>query len=121
MLKRVLKVSWFVLTLIIAYGLTIAPKGLVERIEALTGLPFDPQASFRHFLLFSVYSFLSTTLYEWDGLLFSVLLGGGTELVQWFVPWRTFDVGDLLANSLGSLLGAYLTFKLLRGSDGGSH
>ncbi len=109
-----MKASWVLLTLLIAYGLTVAPRGLVVEVERLTWLPFDPNSSFRHFLLFTSYSTLSTYLFNWDGLLASALLGGSTELVQWFVPWRSFDVGDLLANALGSLLGTYLTFKLAR-------
>lgn len=37
-----------------------------------------------------------------------VLLGAGIELVQWFLPWRSASVGDLLADSLGVALGLAL-------------
>ncbi|ALU12224.1 hypothetical protein EYM_01595 [Ignicoccus islandicus DSM 13165] len=119
MWKRVLKAVWALLTVAIAWGLTIAPAEVVKEVEEITYLPFDPQSSLRHFSLFAIYSFVSATLYGWDGMLISAVLGGLTELAQWFVPWRTFDLGDLLANALGSLIGAWLTYKAFRVTEVG--
>ncbi len=40
------------------------------------------------------------------------LVGGGCEFIQMFVPTRTADVMDWLADTLGSLLGALVAVKI---------
>ncbi|KAK9466205.1 hypothetical protein V1512DRAFT_264106 [Lipomyces arxii] len=71
-----------------------------------------PNDKFVHFLIF----FCLTTTFYWvvdttrrrlinSTLLVCTLLGGvGSELVQSFVPYRVFDLYDIVANVLGSLL-----------------
>lgn len=42
---------------------------------------------------------------NWRLMLFMVLWGIGIELVQWQLPTRTFELLDIVANSLGCLVG----------------
>ncbi|HKM30729.1 MAG: VanZ family protein [Bacteroidales bacterium] len=43
----------------------------------------------------------------WSGLLFGIL----TEVIQYYLPYRTGDIGDLAADVMGSVLGmAFLVF-----------
>jgi glycopeptide antibiotics resistance protein len=44
-------------------------------------------------------------------ILLSVLFASSTELVQYFLAYRTFNINDLIANSLGVLLGAVVFLK----------
>jgi len=40
-------------------------------------------------------------------------LGVLIELVQWFLPWRSFEWLDILADTVGVLVGYALTIRLL--------
>ena len=108
------KALWATYTALLAWGLTLAPLKVVGAVESATSplVPFpDPGASARHFLLFLGEGFLSCLALGWEGLAFAVSFGGGTELLQYFIPWRTYDVHDLTANVLGSLAGFYLAMR----------
>ncbi|MFH1519213.1 MAG: VanZ family protein [Candidatus Omnitrophota bacterium] len=41
-------------------------------------------------------------------LLFAFLLGLFIEIGQYFIPYRSFEAGDILANLFGSILGSLL-------------
>ena len=43
-----------------------------------------------------------------------VMFGIFIEFVQWFSPYRYFELGDILANSSGSVVGALLLTKILK-------
>jgi len=112
--RAVAKVLWLAYTVTLAYGLTLAPLKVVVAVEKASNplIPFpDPGASARHFLLFFGEGALSALALGWDGLAFSVAFGGCSELIQYFIPWRTYDVHDLTANFIGSLVGFYFTLK----------
>lgn len=46
--------------------------------------------------------------------LFASLMGVIVECVQYFVPWRSFELLDMLANSSGALLGVLLALLTQR-------
>ena len=90
------------------------PSTQLSKVE---GFGFqDPGAVVKHSLAFFIESFLSTALLGWEGLAFSAALGGSTELAQYFIPTRVYDFWDLIANTFGSLIGAYayMALKKLR-------
>ena len=108
------KLLWLAYTAVLAYGLTLAPLKVVVAVERASNplIPFsDPGASARHFLLFFGEGALSALALGWDGLAFSVAFGGFSELLQYFIPWRTYDFRDLTANLMGSVVGFYLILK----------
>ena len=51
---------------------------------------------------------------RWLILAVALLVGVCTETVQYILPWRGFDVNDLVANFLGSLLGWLLLVPYFR-------
>jgi len=115
-LRRALKVVWLLYTSVLTYGLTVAPVGVVVAAEKGSAgvLPFqDPGASVRHFLMFSIEGALSAVM-GWEGLAFSTILGGLTELFQYFIPWRTYDTSDLMANVIGAVFGFYAARALVK-------
>jgi len=50
-------------------------------------------------------------------ILFSSLYGISDEIHQSFVPYRTADVMDVLADILGSAFGVYIFFKIKIGKN----
>ncbi len=46
--------------------------------------------------------------------LYALFLGIFIEIVQYFLPYRSFDFKDIIANSLGSIVGIFLFWKLER-------
>ncbi len=43
-----------------------------------------------------------------------VFFGVFIEIVQWFFPYRYFELGDIIANSSGSILGVLLLTKIFK-------
>lgn len=86
---------------------------------------FNLQDKVIHFICFGLLSFIwsgvryspksgpSMRVIVWNFLIFGVLMGVLVEFGQIFVPFRTFDVYDILANELGSIAG-FLTFLNIR-------
>ncbi|MGB0466902.1 MAG: VanZ family protein [Pontibacterium sp.] len=61
-----------------------------------------------HFLAYfgtSTMAYLGFPRATWRLALFIILWGIGIELVQWQLPTRTFELLDMVANSLGGLAG----------------
>ncbi len=113
MIRRAL---WAAYTALLFYGLELAPVKVVSYAASMMDplVPFpDPGMTFRHALLFLPEGLLSClALGLWDGLAFSVAFGAFTELLQYFIPWRVYDVHDLTANVLGSLAGFAIAWLL---------
>ena len=42
---------------------------------------------------------------RWLWLPLTLLVGAGTETVQYFLPYRGFDLSDMLANATGAIIG----------------
>lgn len=70
---------------------------------------------FLHILLFMPWSFFrqASKIKTLPWLLLSLFFAAGSEGLQYFLPWRAFNVNDLLANALGVVLGWGL-FKLYK-------
>lgn len=62
--------------------------------------------------LFGIFMKKNTGLWIIYGLLFAVF----SEGIQYFLPYRAFNINDLLANGMGVLLGSffYLIFAILK-------
>lgn len=115
--KAILTIIFVIYTAVLVYYSTVAPWRLVERTADVMGgslFSFDPGMSFRHMIAYFIEGFLaSIVLSPMDAIFVAVPLGMFDESVQAFVPWRTFDLHDLLANVVGGVLGTslYLLIK----------
>lgn len=65
---------------------------------------------FFHALVFIPWAFFMLSMHQKAGLWFllGLLFSTGTEMLQYFLPYRRFNINDLLSNSLGILLGMAL-------------
>lgn len=64
-----------------------------------------------HCLLYTPWIFLaanSTKMKMISVIIFGVLIGLFTEMIQYFLSYRSFNINDLFANVLGILLGLIL-------------
>ncbi len=70
---------------------------------------------FFHIMLFMPWAFFrqACKIKTLPWLLLGLLFAAGTEGLQYFLPWRAFNVNDLLANGLGVLL-SLLSVKLMK-------
>ena len=106
-----LSIAWvfFIVYLFIIYS----PKfGLPT-----TSFPFLDKVV--HFILFFIQSiFITNTIYEYRNrnnrillivsIIFLLLLGVIIEIQQIYLPYRTFEIMDLIANFLGVLFGSFV-------------
>jgi len=71
---------------------------------------------FVHALVFIPWAFFMTAMRQsprmW--LLLGLLFSTGTELLQYLLPYRRFNINDLISNSLGILIGLLIFMLLLR-------
>ena len=60
-----------------------------------------------HALIFIPWAFFMTTMRQplWLWLLLGLLFSTGTELLQYLLPYRRFNINDLISNSLGIVIG----------------
>ncbi len=107
-----MSIGWALITLIVYLSLTSSPPGALE---------FAHADKLKHLLAYSVLMGWFTQLYlslkvqlVW-ALAFS-LLGVAMEFAQGWSGYRVFDVADMAANSLGVLLGWWLSSRWLAGS-----
>ena len=70
-----------------------------------------------HALVFIPWAFFMTSMRQplWLWLLLGLLFSTGTELLQYLLPYRRFNINDLISNSLGILLGLLIFVVLTRG------
>ncbi len=66
-----------------------------------------------HLMLFAMCAILAlkawhTTLKTWSIILLLLVFAGFTEIVQYLVPGRSMSLGDMLADTLGILVGALI-------------
>lgn len=67
---------------------------------------------FFHALVFIPWAFFMTSMRQplWLWLILGLLFSTGTEMLQYLLPYRRFNINDLISNSLGIVLGmAFLT------------
>lgn len=117
---NVFTLAWALLILF----LTLMPGKNMPDTGIWNFLTFD---KFAHFFCFSVLVFLliigltkqhTYMLLRFRAVKYSLMIGIGygflVESIQAFVPDRTFELGDLLANTIGCFLGVgvfYLIYK----------
>jgi len=74
-----------------------------------------------HFVIFMPWVFLLRMVSNWSFktapvktlalILSGLLFASSTELVQYFLAYRAFNINDLIANNLGVLLGAVVFLR----------
>ncbi|MFU8844551.1 MAG: VanZ family protein [Bacteroidales bacterium] len=74
-----------------------------------------------HFVIFMPWVFLLRMVSNWSFktvpvktlalILAGLLFASSTELVQYFLAYRAFNINDLIANNLGVLLGAVVFLR----------
>ena len=107
---------WAVLYFVLLAVLMWAPlNGLGDVLNRLVfGLRLDHLLHGAVYLLcpFFLMDFLNYR--KWHILLLAVVIGLFTEFVQYLLPYRGFDVNDLIANAAGCLLGWLAILPFLR-------
>ena len=81
------------------------------------GIPLD---KITHFFLYFIFSFLvSNTLALKDyrhncikGFFYVFIIGVMIEIIQYFLPYRSFELLDIFSNSFGALLGTFIRIHL---------
>jgi glycopeptide antibiotics resistance protein len=95
--------------------LSIAPINTGASLNNITVLSLRGDYFF-HILLFLPWMFLAWQLNRnillW--ILFGIITATATELVQWLLPYRSFNINDLLANVIGVLAGGIIIFLVTR-------
>jgi glycopeptide antibiotics resistance protein len=72
---------------------------------------------FFHALTFIPWSFFMFAMNKrpWMWMFLGFLFSTGTELLQYLLPYRRFNINDLISNSLGILLGMVIFLLLTQG------
>jgi len=94
--------------------LVILPLNSSSELNNITILQLRGDYFF-HILMFLPWAFFrqATAFKILPWLMLGLLFAAGTEGLQYFLPWRAFNVNDLLANGLGVLL-SLLSVKLMK-------
>ncbi|GAA5785744.1 VanZ family protein [Chitiniphilus shinanonensis] len=104
------------LTLLLLWASAIWIGSLIP----LAAPPVDNGDKIQHFLGYGVLAALALAAFPprmWRAWLGATSMGVAVECAQYFVPYRSFDLRDMLANALGALLGVVLlrSIQALRG------
>lgn len=108
-------------TAVICWFLTVSYMGIIFYLSSLNGpdLPHLPQYFDKaiHICIYTLLAFLCSFSFRKSGVkknvfllsfIITVFYGITDEIHQLYVPDREFTVGDILADSLGALLGSWL-------------
>ncbi len=113
----------------LSLALTISWAGVLFYLSSQPSIDtpslFPGQDKLFHLIAYGVLGFLgmgAMLIHEsgyrhrqlWLVVLLVVLYGISDEIHQYFVPGRTMDIYDVLADSIGGLLGAWVMFFLVR-------
>ena len=99
--------------------MTFAPGAAVDLTHP-GGIPFRLDYVLHLVAYFMLYAWFFLTVQSGKpalkpvflGYIVIIVLGAGTELVQIYVPWRAFNIFDLMYNIAGILI-AGITFRIL--------
>ena len=71
---------------------------------------------FFHLFLFMPWAFFSTTMKKtwWLWLILGLIFASGNEFIQFFLPYRSFNINDLFANTIGVAFGFLLWIAVKR-------
>lgn len=109
MIKAMKVIAWCLALLVIILCVIPAPKIVevsnVDKVEhalAFAALAFVFLRAYRHQVIWVITG--------------CVAFGVGIELVQYFIPWRSAELADLVADIVGVLLGwmAFIIFSRFR-------
>jgi VanZ family protein len=86
-------------------------------ISHTLGFPLD---KIIHFLIYLTFSFLISNTLAFNrqkhshlkGFLYTFSIGLAMEVVQYFLPYRSFETADIFSNALGALLGTFIRISL---------
>ncbi len=72
---------------------------------------------FAHALIFVPWAFFMAPMKQkvWLWLVLGLLFSTGTEMLQYLLPYRRFNINDLISNSLGILIGMIILLLLMKG------
>jgi glycopeptide antibiotics resistance protein len=105
-----LKKPLFYAYLLAIIALIALPLNSANELNNITILQLRGDYFF-HILMFLPWAFFRQALaiktLPW--LMLGLLFAAGTEDLQYFLPWRAFNVNDLIANMAGVLLGFLIT------------
>jgi len=70
-----------------------------------------------HALIFVPWAFFMAPMKQKMGLwlVLGLLFSTGTEMLQYLLPYRRFNINDLISNSLGILIGMIILLLLMKG------
>lgn len=113
-----------ILWIIVILGLTFTPGPSIPPLPQWDLISFD---TFVHAFIFAVLVFLMGNAFKrlkkdtifknrplFYSFIFSVLFGLWIEVIQPYIPGRTFEYYDILSNTLGAALGAFVLAVLFR-------
>ena len=104
-------ILWFGIIMIASVMPVSGPK---------TDLPADKIVHFVFYGMTSIllfrHSIKKTTLNRafYTSVAFASIYGASMEVVQYFIPYRSFSLGDMAANTLGAIAGCALYMKWRR-------
>ncbi len=94
--------------LFIAYTLAIIILSFLPSNPTVAGS--DKLTHYFAYLVWAVFYRYAFNAGYWNIFFSSILLGGFVEIVQYFLPYRSGEYGDLVADIFGSLSGMFLYF-----------
>ncbi|GAB6077202.1 VanZ family protein [Desulfurobacterium crinifex] len=90
-------------------------------LTVLSVIPASPQIGktdkLNHFLAFFLFVILLRSSYKvtsLQGIILSITFGAVIEIIQLFIPYRSGEVLDLVADGIGAILGSTLFSILIR-------
>ncbi len=83
-------------------------------VKNVDSIPFFDKVA--HFLIYTILAFLAINTFRLSGrrncylrvALYCFFVGLAIECTQYFLPYRKFEVLDIFANSLGTVLGIFI-------------
>lgn len=116
-MRHYLKITFFLWLLVITIFSVLPHKDKNSEIKDLVkSYQLTPSGFFQHVAAYFIASFLGCLAYRKDGLWFLLFVGtilfifsNALEIIQIFLPYRTFNIYDILANlsGIGFCLGLF--------------
>ena len=78
-------------------------------------LDFDPHGYFQHFLAYGIGMYIGLKVNKNKTAMFIVLFGIFIEIIQYFLPYRSFNLFDILANLSGVIFILIIYSLFLKG------
>ncbi|OPX29671.1 MAG: hypothetical protein B1H08_03325 [Candidatus Omnitrophica bacterium 4484_171] len=96
--------------------ISILPVSEPQKLEYLNADKVVHALFYLVFVLLYVFAFVHSRFIYIKSFLYAFSLGLFIETLQYFVPYRSFDILDIAANSLGAAVGLLAAYKLLKQS-----